>query len=107
MKFKIRKNDFVQVTRGKDAGKKGRVIRVYPPEKKVLVEGVNFVKKHTRPKKIDRQGGIVQMEKPLSISNVMYFCMKCEKPTRIGYRLLEDKTKVRFCRGCEEVLEAR
>ena len=107
MKSKIRKNDFVHVIQGKDKGKKGRVIRALPREQKVLVEGVNFVKKHTKPKSIDQQGGIIQMEKPISVSNVMFFCMKCSKPSKIGIKYLEDGSKFRFCKKCKEIIESK
>ncbi len=107
MKFKIRKGDFVQVIKGKDKGKKGRVIKVFPKEARVLVEGVNFVKKHVRPRKIDQQGGIIQMEKPISISNVMLFCLKCSKPTRVGIKFLDDGSKVRYCKKCGEIIETK
>ncbi len=103
----IRKNDFVVVIKGKDVGKKGRVIRVFPDEKRVLVEGVNFVKKATRPKKLDRQGGIVTMEKPISISNVQLFCMKCSKRTRPGIRIMDDGSKARYCKKCGELVEVK
>ncbi len=107
MGCRLRKGDFVQVMKGKDAGKKGRIIRVYPRELSALVEGVNFVKKHVRPRKIDQQGGIITVEKPVSLANLSYFCMKCEKPTKIGYRFLSDGVKVRYCRGCEEIIETK
>lgn len=107
MEFRIKKDDFVVVMKGKDAGKKGRVIKVFPKEKRVLVEGVNFVKKATRPQKVDRQGGIITVEKPISISNVQYFCMKCSKNTRLGVKIMEDGSKVRYCKKCGEILEAK
>ncbi|HOJ40857.1 MAG TPA: 50S ribosomal protein L24 [bacterium] len=107
MGLKIRKGDFVQVIKGKDSGKKGRVIRVYPKENRALVEGVNFVKKHVRPRKIDQQGGIVSMEKPVPLANLKYFCMKCGKPTRVRFRLLPDGNKLRCCAGCQEIIEPR
>lgn len=103
----LRKGDFVQVMKGKDRGKKGRVIRVMPDEGRVLVEGINFVKKHSRPKAIDKQGGIVQMEKPVSIANVMYFCMKCSKPTRLRKKDLQDGSKARYCKRCNELAEVK
>ncbi|MCM8825759.1 MAG: 50S ribosomal protein L24 [Candidatus Omnitrophica bacterium] len=107
MGFLIKKDDFVIVIKGKDAGKKGRVVRIFPKESKVLVEGINFVKKATRPSRVDKQGGIITMEKPISISNVQYFCMKCSKRTRLGVRFLEDGSKVRYCKKCGEMVEAR
>lgn len=107
MEFKIRKGDFVYVIKGNDRGKKGRVIRVFPKEGRVLVEGVNFVKKHTRPRSVDLQGGIVQMEKPIPISNVQFFCLKCGKPVRLGIKKLNDGTKVRYCKKCNEIAEVK
>ncbi|MCM8758704.1 MAG: 50S ribosomal protein L24 [Candidatus Omnitrophica bacterium] len=107
MGFLIRKDDFVVVIKGKDAGKKGRVIKVFPKESRILVEGVNLVKKATRPGRIDRQGGIITMEKPISISNVQYFCMKCAKRTRLGVKIMEDGSKVRFCKKCGELVEVK
>lgn len=107
MKCRLKKGDFVQVIKGKDVDKKGRVIRVIPEEGKILVEGINFVHKHSKPKAIDKQGGIVQMEKPVSISNVMYFCMKCNKRTRLSEKKLQDGSKVRSCKKCNEVAEAK
>ncbi|MFN4227781.1 MAG: 50S ribosomal protein L24 [Candidatus Ratteibacteria bacterium] len=107
MKFKLKRGDIVQVIKGKDRGKKGRILKVFPKEGKVLVEGINFVKKHTRPKAVDRQGGIIQIEKPISISNVNLFCLKCSKPTRLGIKFLEDGTKVRYCKKCKEIIEEK
>ncbi|HOJ31064.1 MAG TPA: 50S ribosomal protein L24 [bacterium] len=107
MGFLIRKNDFVVVIKGKDTGKKGRVVRVFPETSRVLVEGVNFVKKATRPRKLDRQGGIITMEKPISIANVQFFCMKCSKKTRLGIKMMDDGSKVRYCKKCGELVEAK
>ncbi|MGB9642201.1 MAG: 50S ribosomal protein L24 [Candidatus Ratteibacteria bacterium] len=107
MGFLIKKNDFVMVIKGKDAGKKGRVIRVFPETNRVLVEGVNFVKKATRPRKLDRQGGIVSMEKPISIANVQFFCMKCSNKARLGIKKMDDGSKVRYCKKCGELVEEK
>ncbi|MCX7704846.1 MAG: 50S ribosomal protein L24 [bacterium] len=107
MGFLIKRDDFVVVIKGKDAGKKGRVVKVFPEEKRVLVEGVNFVKKATKPGKIDKQGGIITMEKPISISNVQFFCMKCGKRTRLGLKMMEDGSKTRFCKKCGELVETK
>lgn len=107
MKYKLKKGDFVQVIKGKDRGKKGRIIKVFREEGKVLVEGVNFVKKHTRPRTVDQQGGIIQIEKPISIANVQFFCLKCAKPTSLGIKFLEDGTKVRYCKKCKEIVEEK
>jgi large subunit ribosomal protein L24 len=107
MKFKLKKGDFVQVIKGKDKGKKGRILKIFYKENRVLVEGINFVKKHTRLKAVDRQGGIIQVEKPISISNVNFFCLKCSRPTRLGIRFLEDGSKVRYCKRCKEIIEEK
>ena len=101
----IRKNDTVLVVAGKDRGKKGRVRFVYPKNERLLVEGVNFVKKHSRAKGAVRQAGIIEREAPIQISNVMLICNKCNKPARVGSRFLTDGRKVRFCRACGEVVD--
>ena len=102
----IRRNDTVLVTAGKDRGKRGRVLKINPATNRVLVEGVNFVSRHTRPnpgKNI--KGGIMKREAPLHASNLQVVCPECGKQTRIGHRLLEDGRKVRICRKCEGVVD--
>ncbi|MFC1915863.1 50S ribosomal protein L24 [Chloroflexota bacterium] len=101
----IRKNDMVLVVAGKDKGKKGKVRFAYPKDKRVLVEGVNFIKKHSKAKGQARQAGIIDLEVPINVSNVMLFCQKCNHPTRIGFTFLEDGRKVRICRSCKEVID--
>ena len=103
--MKIRKNDTVLVIAGKDRGKKGKVRFAYPKHERVLVEGVNFIKKHSRAKKQARQAGIIELEAPIHVSDVMLLCDKCNHPTRIGFRFLEDGRKVRICRTCNEVVD--
>jgi large subunit ribosomal protein L24 len=103
--MKIRKNDNVLVIAGKDRGKKGKVRFAYPKKQKLIVEGVNFIKKHSKARGAARQAGIIDLEAPLHVSNVMLVCDKCGKPARIGFRTLEDGRKVRFCRACGEVIE--
>jgi len=103
--MKIRKNDTVLVIAGKDKGKKGKVRFAYPKDERVLVEGVNFIKRHARAKGTARQAGIIDLEAPIHISNVMLLCNKCNHPTRIGMRFLEDDRKVRICRSCREVID--
>jgi len=103
--MKIKKNDNVLVIAGKDKGKKGKVRFAYPREDKVVVEGVNFIKKHTRASGQARQAGIVEREAPLDVSNVMLICGKCNKPARVAYRTLADGKKVRYCKVCQEVLD--
>jgi len=103
--MKIRKNDTVLVIAGKDKGKKGKVRFAYPKDERLLVEGVNFIKKHTRATGQVRQAGIIEREAPIHVSNVMLLCNKCNRPTRIGFRFLEVGKKVRICRSCGEVID--
>jgi large subunit ribosomal protein L24 len=103
--MKIRKDDNVLVITGKDKGKKGKVRFAYPREDKIIVEGINFVKKHSKAKGQAKQAGIIDLEAKLDTSKVMLLCAKCNKPARMGYKNLEDGRKVRFCRVCHEVIE--
>jgi large subunit ribosomal protein L24 len=103
--MKIRKNDNVLIIAGKDRGKKGKVRFAYPKDNRVLVEGINFIKRHTKAMGQVRQAGIVEREEAISVSNVMLLCSKCNRPTRVGTRFLGDGKKVRFCRRCREVID--
>ena len=103
--MKIRKNDNVLVIAGKDKGKKGKVRFAYPKKQMVLVEGVNFIKKHSKARGAVRQAGIIDLEVPIHVSNVMLLCDKCNKPSRIGFEKLEDGRRVRFCHSCHEVID--
>ena len=103
--MKIRKNDTVLVTAGKDRGKRGKVRFAYPKKNVVLVEGINFIKKHSRAQGRVRQAGIIDLEAPINVSNVMLLCEKCNHPTRVGFTALEDGRKVRVCRQCKEVID--
>lgn len=105
MPLRIKKNDTVVVITGKHKGKKGRVIKVMPSENKVIVEKVNIVKRHMKPSRKYAQGGIIEKEAPLHISNVMLLCPKCDNPTRIGAAILGDGKKVRVCKKCKEVID--
>ena len=102
----IRKNDTVVVITGKDRGKRGRVLKVLPDDNRLIVEGVNFIKRHTKPNP-QRQvkGGIVEREASLHASNVQLVCPECSAPTRVGRKLLGDGRKVRICRKCQGVLD--
>lgn len=102
--MRIRKDDTVLVIAGRDKGKKGKVHRVFPAEQRLLVSGVNIVKRHTKPRGIARQAGIIEQEAPLHISNVALLCSKCNKPTRVGYRITGDGAKVRVCKRCGELI---
>jgi large subunit ribosomal protein L24 len=90
---------------GKEKGKSGKVLRVYPDKGRVLIESVNVVKRHTRPTQANQDGGIIEKEAALAISNVMLVCAACSKPTRTGVRLLEDGSKARFCKKCNEIVD--
>ena len=101
----IRKNDTVLVISGKDKGKKGKVRFAYPKDKTLIIEGVNFIKRHAKATRQARQAGVIELEAPVHISKVMLLCDKCGKPTRIGFRFLENSKKVRFCKSCLEVID--
>ena len=101
----IRKNDTVLVITGKDRGKKGKVRFAYPKEERLVVEGVNFIKKHTRATRQIRQAGIIEREAPVRVSNVMLLCTRCNHPTRVGFQKLTDGRKVRVCRSCGEIID--
>jgi len=101
---KIKKGDTVTVIKGKDAGKKGKLLIISPGGRHALVEGINLAKKHKRQTRQDQQGGIVSIEAPISLSNLMVFCKKCDRPTRVGFSILKDQTKTRFCKSCKETI---
>ncbi len=102
----IRKNDNVLVIAGKDRGKRGRVLRLVPSKNRLIVEGVNFVKRHTKPNPGQNvKGGIVEREAPFHVSNVQLMCPECGAQTRIGRRVLGDGRKVRICRKCDGVVD--
>jgi len=103
--MQIRKNDTVLVIAGKDKGKKGKVRFAYPKDEQVVIEGINFIKRHTRARGRVRQAGIIELEVPIHVSNVMLLCNKCNHPTHTGFRILQDGRKVRFCRSCQEVID--
>jgi len=100
--MKIKKGDSVQVISGADSGKAGRVIKVYLDMDKVVVEGINMVKKHTRPTQDNPQGGIVEKEAPVHVSNIML--LVSGKPTRVGYKILENGKKVKVAKSSGEVI---
>ncbi len=102
----IRRNDTVLVTTGKDRGKKGRVIRVVTEKNRLIVEGVNLIKRHTKPNPAKNiKGGVVQREATLHASNVQLVCPECGAHTRVGHKVLEDGRKVRVCRKCDGVVD--
>ena len=101
---KIRREDTVLVVKGKERGKTGVVRQVIPLKNRVVVAGVNIVKRHMRPR-ADRPGGIIEREGPIHVSNVKIVCQSCNKPTRVGFRIREGGGKVRFCRHCDQPLD--
>jgi large subunit ribosomal protein L24 len=102
----IRKNDNVVVIAGRDRGKRGRVLTVLPRKGRLIVEGVNFIKRHTRPNpQRNIKGGIVEREASLAISNVQLVCPECTATTRVGHQQLDDGRRVRVCRKCEGVVD--
>lgn len=105
-KLQIRKDDKVKIIAGKDKGKIGKVLKVIKKKNRVLVEKINFVKKHTRPSAQNRQGGIVEAEAPIHISDVILMCNKCMQPSRIRRRRLEDGKSARICIKCNEIIDA-
>ncbi|MGB9911413.1 MAG: 50S ribosomal protein L24 [Microgenomates group bacterium] len=100
---KIKKGDTVVVLIGKDKGRKGKVEKIFPKEGKVLIPGINIVKKHVKPRKEGEKGGIVEIAKPLAVSKVALVCPKCGKPTRVGF-LLTKEGKERICKKCQQAV---
>ena len=103
--MQIRKNDSVMVISGKERGKTGKVLRVNPKEDAVIIERINVVKRHTKPRGPQQSGGIVEKEASIPASNIMIMCDRCNAPVRIGRKVLADGDKVRVCRRCGEALD--
>jgi len=97
--MKIKKGDTILIISGKYRGKRGKVLKAFPKEGKVLVEGVNIVRKHLKPRRTGEKGQIIEIPKPFDISNAKLICSKCGKATRIGYKIVENK-KFRICKRC-------
>lgn len=104
-KLSVKKGDRVEVIAGKDKGKRGKVLRVIPAEERVVVEKVHMIKRHTKPTQKNPQGGIIEREAPIHVSNVMVVCPSCNQPTRVGRRVTEEGAKVRVCRRCGGEIE--
>lgn len=106
-KIHVKKGDTVFVLNGKDAGKKGKILEVDASERKVLVEGINVVTKHVKPKPNQgfKQGGLVHQEAPIYVDKVMFICKSCGKPTKVGRKLLDNGSKARVCKKCGEVID--
>jgi large subunit ribosomal protein L24 len=105
MPLRLRKNDQVQVIAGENKNKTGKIIRVFPDKKRAIVEGVNFVKRHTKPSPKFQQGGIREKEASIHLSNLMLVCPKTGKPTRVGINMLENGKRVRFSKKAKELID--
>ena len=105
MAARVKKNDTVMVIAGKERGKIGQVLRVLPVENRAVVERLNVVKRHLKPRGPQSPGGIIEKEAPIHLSNLMLMCARCNAPVRVKYRHLEDGTKARACRRCGELLD--
>ncbi|MFQ5466016.1 MAG: 50S ribosomal protein L24 [Thermodesulfobacteriota bacterium] len=105
VKYKVKKGDQVMIIAGRERGKTGDISRVEPGKGRVYVEKLNLVKRHQKPSAKFKHGGIIEKEAPIHISNVMVLCAKCKGPVRVGRKVLEDGTRVRFCKKCNEVLD--
>jgi large subunit ribosomal protein L24 len=101
----IRKNDSVMVITGKERGKTGKVLRVLPDKEKAIIERINLVKRHTKPRGPQQPGGVVEKEASIHVSNLMIMCDKCNAPVRVGRKILADGRKIRICRRCGEALD--
>ncbi|MFH1217040.1 MAG: 50S ribosomal protein L24 [Pseudomonadota bacterium] len=102
----LKLNDKVEVIAGKDKGRVGKIIKIYPNSDKAKVEKINMIKRHVKPNMKNQQGGIVEMEAPIHVSNLMLICSKCAKTVRVKTSLLDDGTKARLCKKCGESIES-
>ena len=101
----VRRGDTVGIISGRERGKRGKVLRVLTDKGRVVVEHVNMIKRHQRPTQKLRQGGIIEREGPLALSNVLPICPRCDKPSRTGWKVLADERKIRICRRCGEAID--
>lgn len=104
-KRKVKKSDLVMVIAGKEKGKTGRILRILAKKDRAIVEKINFIKRHQRPTGQQRQGGIIEREAPLDLSNLKLICESCNKPIRVGKKALEDGKKARYCKKCGEMID--
>ncbi len=100
--LRVKKNDIVMVTSGKDRGKSGKVLEVFKGESRALIEGINLAKKHMRPTRDNQKGGIVKIERPVSLGSIMPLCKACNRPVKIAFSISADKTKIRICKKCKQ-----
>jgi len=103
----LKADDQVEVIAGKDKGRVGKILKVFPVDSKATVERINMIKRHTKPKDSSQQGSIVEREAPIHVSNLQLICPECAQTGRVGRKVLEDGTKVRFCKKCGESIESK
>ncbi|THB79454.1 MAG: 50S ribosomal protein L24 [Desulfobulbaceae bacterium] len=103
----LKADDQVEVIAGKDKGRVGKVLKVFPAENKATVERINMIKRHTKPREMNQQGQIVEREAPIHVSNLQLICPECTQTGRIGKKILDDGTKVRVCKKCGESIESK
>lgn len=103
----LKADDQVEVIAGKDKGRVGKVLKVFPVDNKVTVERINMIKRHTKPREMNQQGQIVEREAPIHVSNLQLICPECTQTGRIGKKVLDDGTKVRVCKKCGESIESK
>lgn len=104
-KMHVKKDDNVVVLKGKDAGKQGKILISNPTDRKVIVEGINMIKRHMRPSNTNPKGGIVEKEAPIFAAKVQVVCPSCSKPTRVGRKVIENGKHVRYCKKCGQSLD--
>ncbi|MGM0368977.1 MAG: 50S ribosomal protein L24 [Bacillota bacterium] len=104
-KLHVKKGDKVEVIAGKDKGREGEILKAFPDRDRVVVEGVNIVKKHQQPTQDNPQGGIQEQEAPIHISNVMLICKHCNEASRTGKKILDNGEKARYCKKCNEIVD--
>jgi large subunit ribosomal protein L24 len=102
--MKIKRNDIVKILAGKDKGKSGKVLKIFPIKNKAIVEGINYLKKHSRKTQDNPKGGVIQRESAINISNTAIICTRCGKPARVGFTELSDGAKARICKKCKETI---
>ena len=104
-KYRIKKNDRVMVVAGREKGRIGKVLNILPKKDRAIIESVNMIKRHSRPTTHAPQGGIIEKEAPLPLSNLMLVCSKCGDAVRVGRKVLEDNQRTRYCKKCGEMVE--
>ncbi len=101
----VKRDDMVEVIAGKEKGKRGKVLKVMPSQQRAVIEKINMIKKHSRPGRQSQQGGIIEMEGTLHISNLMVVCQRCNRPVRVGRMRLQDGGGARYCKSCGELID--